>query len=116
MPDGQIIRTASADVRLPKPKTKSLGAGAGEAEAALVRKVAVDRVALHAGPLGDRADSGPRGADGRMQGYRGVDNALTRLVLTLGAPLQLVFPSCRPARRANWGVTFHVESLHTYVH
>ena len=91
-----------------------VAAGAGQAERALVREVAVHGVALHARPLGNRADRGPRGANRRMQGDGGVDDALTRLVLALGAPLELVFPS-HPARAANWCVTFHVKSLHTYV-
>jgi hypothetical protein len=55
---------------------------AGGDERAIVGKVAVERVALDAGALGDGADGGPRRADRGVKRDRGVDDALTGLVLT----------------------------------
>jgi hypothetical protein len=49
-----------------------------------------------------------------MQCDGGVDDALTRLFLALGAPLELVCPP-HSTRAANRRVTIHVKSLHTYV-
>jgi len=103
------IRNFAPGRRVRQGMTLDMTAGTGKPERPFIREMTVDRVPLHAGPLGDGADGGPRRADGRMQGDGGVDDPLTRLVLALGAPLQLVFAPCGS------GVTIHVESLHTYV-
>ena len=87
-------------------------------ERPLIREVRVHGVSLNAGPLRDRHDRRPRGADGRVQVDGRFDDPLPRLRLTLGAPLELVLPThCTIvySRKLDSRIAAALESLHTNV-
>src|SRR5690606_30659159 len=63
---------------------------AGEEQAPLVRKVGIERVALHARALGDHAHRGVRRADGAVEVDRRLDDPSPGLRLLLGAAFQRV--------------------------
>ena len=54
-------------------------------QAALVRKMGIERVSLHAGPLGDHADRGQRRSDAPMQFHGRLYDPSARLGLLLRA-------------------------------
>ena len=70
-------------------------AAAGAGECCLVGEVAIDGDPADPGALGDLADRRPGGADRLVQPDRGLDYPLPRLVLALGATLQLIRASHR---------------------
>ena len=96
------FRDRTPNLRFRKRVTIHRISRAGEIEAALVGKVRVERMALHAGAIGDHADRRRCWADAAVQIHGGFHDALPGLGLLLGAAFQ--------------GVSARHFSLHKYVH
>src|SRR5581483_6896649 len=86
-------------------------ARAGEAHLALVAEVPVERVPLDAGEGGDVAERRPRRALRPVQLDRRLDDAAPRLLLALGALLQLVLP-CHRNKLLHKRVQWCIRGLH----